>query len=214
MPLHHNGHDPAEMGRSDGTAVGDGQGPAIDQAPPSAGADSPVVPPEAGSREERILRDRARLWATASSQEQRGPEAEVLLCRLHDECYAIEPRLLRMVHGGTGLTPIPCTPAHVVGMLNVRGEVITVLDLATALGLASAPKVEAGSPILLAECAHVLVGLLVDEVLGVRRLALDALDRPLSGQDFVHGIADTRIVYLNLEHLLSSGRFDVSEEVH
>jgi hypothetical protein len=55
--------------------------------------------------------------------------------------------------------------------------------------------------------------LLVDEVIGMQPLALDAMDPPLSGNNFALGVAEARIVFLDLEQLLVSGRFDVLEDV-
>jgi purine-binding chemotaxis protein CheW len=137
----------------------------------------------------------------------------VLRVRLGSEQYAVELRLLRAVQRATGLTPVPCTPPHVAGILNVRGEVVTVLALAAALGLRDAGPPPEDAQVLLVELPQVRTGLLVDEVLGVQRLARDRLDRALSGSDFVAGIAEAHTVFLDLERLLGSGRFDVFEEV-
>jgi chemotaxis signal transduction protein len=100
-------------------------------------------------------------------------------------------------------------------MLNVRGTVVTVLDLARLLELpAGPPSVEAFA--LLTDCARGggrgQVGLLVHEVLGVRRLAYGDLDRALSGNPAVRGIGDGEIVALDLAALLADGRFEVHEE--
>jgi len=119
-----------------------------------------------------------------------------------------------MVHRATNLTTIPCTPPFIAGMLNVRGEVVIVLDLAAALGLPGEAPADAKRSMLLAEHGQVRVGLLVDEVIGIRRLALGALDPPLTGDEFVVGIAEGNTVLLNLERLLANRRFDVFEEVN
>jgi purine-binding chemotaxis protein CheW len=161
----------------------------------------------------RLLAERARQLAQAPFQAVDGAQVEVLLCRLRSEYYAIELRLLRAVHPVKGLTAVPCTPPWVAGILNIRGEVVTVLDLATALGLAGPPSADEGAQVLLAELPDLRVGLLVDEVLGVHGVALDKLDRPLSGSDFARGVAEATIVVLNLEQLLSAERFAVAEEV-
>ncbi|HWE62219.1 MAG TPA: chemotaxis protein CheW [Chloroflexota bacterium] len=173
----------------------------------------PALAPDAESREARILRARARQWATAATQTRRGAQVEVLICRLRDEQYAIASRLLRMVHRGNGLTPVPCTPAYVAGMLTLRGEVITVLDLGLALGLPGPSARDTCSRVVLAEYAQIRAGLLVDEVIGMRHLALDALDPSLSGNGATHGVAEARIVFVSLEHLLTGGQLDVYQEV-
>jgi purine-binding chemotaxis protein CheW len=162
---------------------------------------------------ERTLINRARLLAEVPAQSADGASVDVLVFRLREEHYAIEASRLRLVHRGTSLAPLPCTPPFVAGMLNVRGEVVTVLDLAVALGLPGTSQKDAAMPILLADHARSRVGLLVDEVLGLKRIAFEKLDKPLSANDFALGIADATIVLLDLERFLSTGRFDVLEEV-
>jgi chemotaxis signal transduction protein len=73
-----------------------------------------------------------------------------------------------------------------------------------AMGLSGSDHRE----VLLAETPRVRVGLLVDEVLGVRRIALDSLDRALAGSDSTRGIAEARTVLLDLEALLADRRFE------
>jgi len=131
------------------------------------------------------LDDRARRLAFIPPNADAGRGIEVLVCRLGVEEYAVELRLLHGVYPAIGLTAVPCTQPVVAGLLNLRGEILTVLDLAVALGVAGSDRRE----VLLAETPRVRVGLLVDEVLGVRRIALDSLDRALAGSDSTRGIA-------------------------
>jgi purine-binding chemotaxis protein CheW len=149
------------------------------------------------------LNERARRLAEIPPPADASRALEVLVCRLGVEEYAVELRLLHGVYPATGLTPVPCTPAFVAGLVNLRGEILTVLDLAVAMGLTGSEKRE----VLLAETQQVRVGLLVDEVLGVRRIALDSLDRALTGGDAARGIAEARTVLLDLEALLADKRF-------
>ena len=187
----------------------------------STGSTLATVLPDAAidlSPEERTLRERVRRLALESSEETTPAghaEAEVLICRLGEECYALDLALLRAVQPTRGLTPIPCTPPFVAGMLNVRGTVVTVLDLARLLELPDGPPPD-GAFALLTDCARGggqgQVGLLVHEVLGVRRLAYGDLDRALSGNPSVRGIAGGEIVALDLAALLADARFEVHEE--
>jgi purine-binding chemotaxis protein CheW len=162
---------------------------------------------------ERILRERARRLAEIPPLDQIQESIDVLVFRIGEERYACRAALLRMVHRDTSLMPIPCTPRFVAGMLNVRGEVLTVLNLAVALGLPEISSADHTSAILLAECAEIRVGLLVDEILGMRPLTPATMAPPLSGSNFALGIAEARIVFLDLERLLLSGRFDVLDDV-
>ena len=162
---------------------------------------------------QRLLRERARRLAVAPAPTQRGALLAVLVCRVGKERYAIELDALRAIQPATGLTRVPCTPPFVAGILNVRGEILSVLDLAAALGLGGPPTPLDGSHVLIVEAPPVRVGLLVDEALGIERLALDALDRPLAGSEFGRGVSGAALVLLGIEQLVAGGRFDVVDEV-
>lgn len=171
------------------------------------------------SAAEHTLRARARFYAVqgAAGQEQAGvAERAFLLCRLHDERYALDLAVLSAVQAARGLTPLPCTPAYVAGVLNVRGTVVAVLDLAQCLGLGPTARDDANT-VVLTDCAdgggQGQVGLLVHEVLGTERIALDGLAPAISGDPAIRGLADAGIVVLDLPRLLGDGRFEVYEEL-
>jgi purine-binding chemotaxis protein CheW len=119
---------------------------------------------------------------------------------------------LRSVQRSAHLTAVPCTPPQIAGILNVRGELVTVLDLAATLRLGSPQAPAATSQVLLVELPPACVGLLVDEVLGVEQLAVDRLDRSISGATYSRGAAEGSIVLLDLEHLLAEQGFDDIEQ--
>jgi purine-binding chemotaxis protein CheW len=108
---------------------------------------------------------------------------------------------------------VPGTPAYVAGLINVRGEVHTVLDLGATLDLVGERAVGGASRVLLVEIADGQVGLLVDEVVGVRRLAAAQLTRSLSGRELARGIAGGRTVLLDLDNLLGGDRLEVVEDL-
>ncbi len=178
------------------------------------GRDEAGAPPENGSAAvRRLLQERARLYARPPDAESSGPSVRVLQFRVAGEQYAAEMTVLREVSPARGITPVPCTPAYVAGVLNVRGEIVTVLDLASALGGPLSGRAPDTGMVLLVEVHGVRAGLLVDELLGDAELALDQLDPPLSDREFIRGVAGAQTALLKLEELLSSGRFDVLEEV-
>ena len=106
-----------------------------------------------------------------------------------------------------------CTPPHIAGVLNVRGDIVTVLDLAAALGLGTNPPTHSDSArVVLIEHQRGRLGLLVDEVQEIRPLSLDRLERSLSDRPFVRGIADGQVVLLDLALLLAERRLEVNEQ--
>src|SRR6266568_2655890 len=120
---------------------------------------------------ETVLKRRAEQLATRPISPDTGDEVEVLVCRLGTERYALESRHLRAVQWVSGVTPVPNTPAFVVGIVSVRGEIVTLLDLAAMIGLPSAAgnDLDATYPVLLLGLDGLRSGLVVEEVLGVER---------------------------------------------
>jgi purine-binding chemotaxis protein CheW len=163
---------------------------------------------------DEILRRRAEQLARLPVAEDTSDEFEVLACHMGDERYAVETRHLRAVQWATAITPVPCTPAFVVGIVSVRGEIVTLLDLATMIGLRAKPLLDADKPVpvLLLGLAGMRAGLVVDEVVGVERMRLDAVRQAPSGREFVRGIGPRETVVLDVEALLGSGRFNVADE--
>jgi purine-binding chemotaxis protein CheW len=175
-----------------------------------------VKQPEWDSAAEALFKRRAEQLAKLPVSGDVGDEIEILICRLGQERYALETRHLRAVQWVRDITPVPCTPSFVVGIVSVRGEIVTLLDLSAMIGLGATtftPEDEQRSqPVLLIGLPGVRSGLVVDEVLGVERLKLEALQASLSGREFARGIGPDNTVLLDLEALLSSGRFTVSDE--
>jgi purine-binding chemotaxis protein CheW len=166
---------------------------------------------------EPLLKRRADQLARVPVTHDSGDEVEVLMCQLRAEGYAVETRWLRALQWVSQITPVPCTPAYVLGIVSVRGEIVPVLDLGSMLGLGPRQaelEHDSGSrPVLLLDLPGIRAGLVVDEVFGVERLALGELEPSLSGRDFARGLLGGATVLLDLEQLFASGRFDVLEEV-
>src|SRR5438105_7766687 len=146
--------------------------------------------PRRDSATEAVLRRRAEQLAKLPISPDAGDEVEVVACRLGGERYAVETRYLRAVQWVTDVTPVPCTPSFVIGIVSVRGEIVTLLDLAAMIGLNASVATEGdGSrPTLLLGLPGMRAGLVVDEVLGVERMNLQTLQGSVSGREFARGI--------------------------
>lgn len=162
---------------------------------------------------EDVLKRRAQQLAKLPLSPDLGDEVEVVACRMASERYAVETCHLRAVQWTSTVTPVPSTPAFVLGIVSVRGEIVTLLDLATMIGLrTSARAIDGAVPVLLLGLPGMRAGLVVEEVLGVERMKLDALQPAPSGREFVRGIGPRATILLDLEALFASGRFNVSDE--
>jgi purine-binding chemotaxis protein CheW len=161
--------------------------------------------------EMQTLVRRARELAQTPEDAVRS-EVDVLLIRLGDEHYAVELELLRSVLRPPGLTAVPCAPTHIAGIVNVRGEIITVVDLRAVLGLSrETPAAERW--VVLVELPQGRLGLSVDEVLGMSKMPLEALDRSMTAREYIAGIHDGTTILLDLTLLLTHERLGVHESV-
>lgn len=120
------------------------------------------------------------------------------------------------------LTPVPRADAAIRGLLNLRGQIVTILDLAVRLGHPQPPITDASHIVILKADAHLqsakgdamdLVGLLVDAIADVVEAHDSEAEPPPANlseaeERFVSGVIKTEaglLVLLNLPELLSTG---------
>jgi len=125
--------------------------------------------------------------------------------------YAVEIQKVREVINFRELTPLPKAPSFVKGIINLRGEVIPVIDLREKLGLAH-EAYSALTNVIIVEIGRKAVGVVVDDVRHVIRLAPgEVAPSPpfiggLSGK-YVSGVAkigERLVVVLDMERILSA----------
>lgn len=92
-----------------------------------------------------------------------GDTLEIIAFRLHDQEFCVKTTTIREIRGWAPSTPIPHAPADVIGVMNLRGTVIPIIDLAHKLGMKSTEANER-SAIVVAEVHNMVVGLVVDRV--------------------------------------------------
>lgn len=88
---------------------------------------------------------------------------ELIAFSLGDQEFCIEVVSVREIRSWTPATVLPHSPDHVRGVINLRGVVLPVMDLALRLGLAPAEPTQ-GSVIIVTQIGNQIVGLLVDLV--------------------------------------------------
>ena len=100
-----------------------------------------------------------------------------VICRIDDAEYAIRADDVYQMESFTEATPVPGAPPHVVGLVQIRQQVIPVLDLRARFGL---PAVEPtlASRVVVLELEDRLVGVLVDSAREVRTIAHEQFASP------------------------------------
>ena len=86
-----------------------------------------------------ILRSRAERAARITHKDEGEEILTTLQITLGGESYALPVQLLRAVYESVKVVPVPCTPQYVAGIVNIRGRIMPVLDLALLL---NAPQAE------------------------------------------------------------------------
>ncbi len=170
------------------------------------------------SNDRQILRARAQSLARSpEAPAQAQGKLELLEFRLAQESYALETRFVREVSVFKELTPLPCCPSFLLGIVNVRGRIRPVLDLKKFFDLPESGLTDLHRIILVGDNSLEL-GLLADTILGVRSIAAADLQSSLPTltgvrSDYLKGVTAERLVVLDLARILADPRILVHEEV-
>jgi len=166
----------------------------------------------------RILKERAlRLARRPDTDAIREECLDVIEFMLAHERYAVEVNYVREVYPLKDLTPVPCTPSFVLGIMNVRGQVLSVTDIREFFNLPR-KEITDTNRVLILKNNKLELGVLAEAVLGERKIPIDEVhpDVPtLRGarEQYVRGVTKERLIILDANKLLSDDGIVVHEEV-
>jgi purine-binding chemotaxis protein CheW len=176
--------------------------------------------PGANQQERKIFRNRAINLQQASDGEDSERVIPVAVISLSNECVGVELEAVREFSKIRNFTPVPCCPEHIAGNMNLRGNVLTVIDISSLLNVATG-KISESTKVIVADSGEFPVGVIVDEILDV--IYLGALDIvPVSAsiralnEKFVKGAAfygSGMMAILDFKEILSWNGLLVDEEV-
>ncbi len=165
-----------------------------------------------------ILKARARALAKEEDQAL-APRSfiEITEFSLAAETYGIESSFVREVYQLRDFTPLPGVPSFVLGIVNVRGQILSVVDLKKIFNLPAKGLGELNKVIIL-DNGRMEFGILADAVLGTRPVALDAIQAsPVTvtgiGAEYLKGITGERVVILDAKKILDDEKIIVNERV-
>lgn len=167
---------------------------------------------------QRILQIRALALAQEPLREEAADEdLEILEFTLAYERYAIESHFVRQVASLESLTPLPCTPAFVLGIVNLRGALYPVIDLRKFFelpekGLSNLNK------IIVLQSRKILFSILADTIIGVSSILKKHIQPSLPTltgvrKSYLMGITPERLVVLDAEKLLMDESINVQDQV-
>jgi purine-binding chemotaxis protein CheW len=133
-----------------------------------------------------------------------------LVFSLGDEHYAVPLLKVREVIAQTEITPVPYTPAHFKGVMNLRGQVISVIDMRVKFKM-KAKDTTGETAIIILDLSPVSIGVIVDSVTSVVALTDEQISpspdiESTISTDYITGIArmDGRLILIiEIEKTLS-----------
>jgi purine-binding chemotaxis protein CheW len=160
---------------------------------------------------QEILAERARRLARAADAELRPVESlEILPFRLGREQYALETQFAREVIRLTEFTALPGVPEFVIGVANLRGDIIPIFDLMRFFGFASQGLMDRSRVIVVGR-AGADFGVIADSVQEVSRLPVEnfapnSVFEGQRGRECVQGVTRDAMIVLDGAALLSDQR--------
>jgi purine-binding chemotaxis protein CheW len=124
-----------------------------------------------------------------------APEADrdVVVFHVADIVCGLDIRQIQEINRIDAHTPVHRAAGYVRGLVNMRGQIITLVDVRARLGLESQP-LGPGAPAIIVPLGHELVGLLVDEVDDVMLVEAGSVRPPPANLHGVEGRFFTSVV--------------------
>ncbi len=165
-----------------------------------------------------VLEARAKaLTKSTEAQTGQNQRVQLVVFQLANEKYGIATDYVQEVQPMRDITPVPCTPGFVVGVINIRGSIYSVIDIRSFFGVEQ-KNITDTTKVILVNAAGLEIGILADDVKGATSILVSEIKPPLATQgtvkeEFIQGVTKDMLIILNLEALLRDERIIVHEEV-
>jgi purine-binding chemotaxis protein CheW len=141
-----------------------------------------------------------RLAKAHADPELQAAGRPVMVFRLATERYAIELKELAEIIPLARYTPVPGAQSHFLGMINLRGELLALLDLGRLLGLYDDADQDSGFVLVIRRSGRE-IGLRVDDIEGTREVGEQELTRPPPAR-YAKGLISSALTLLNVDTVL------------
>ncbi len=166
----------------------------------------------------RILKERAvRMAKPLETLVDNGVEMDGLGFLLADEQYIIDANYVVEVIRMHELTPLPCSPSFILGIINIRGRILSVINLKNFLNLPE-KGITNLNRVIVVKHLNIEVGLLVDEVTSKTTVLMDRLlvampTLTAKQKEYLIGVTKESSVVLNIQKFLSDEKIIINEEI-
>ncbi len=169
--------------------------------------------------EKTILRQRALNYSQLKKAvEKPSPgTVQIVLVSFGDEKYGFEVRYVKEVVAIRQLTQVPCTPDFVAGIINVRGTIISTIDMRKFFNLKMTGLTDM-TKVIIVKHGEFEMGILAVEVSEVKNIFIEDLHPAAAclteiDPEYVKGVSGNMEVILDIRKLIEDEVFVINEEV-
>ena len=135
--------------------------------PEKTAVQKPVYPhfcPEATQEERAVFQERAKNLIQPIETFDLAGLVALAVVRFGDEYYGVDVHGIREFTDIHNVTPVPCCPEHIIGNMNLRGDILTLVDIRRVLNV-PVPGNGTAKKVIAVQAGNLVVGIPVDEVL-------------------------------------------------
>ena len=173
--------------------------------------------PEATPAESETFRSRAHNRMQIAGSEGTDGQIPFAVVGLGDEYFGVELVLVREFSHLRHVVPVPCCPPHIAGSMNLRGDILTLVDIRQSLKI---PLQDTAAKVMVAQTGKLRVGVPVTEIFDVIYLhTSDIAPAPAASStvddEYCKGVAhygEKMVSILDLHKILTLGGLEVEEE--
>lgn len=163
---------------------------------------------------------RTRAYGDRQHAPARPAEEHLVIFTLDNECYGVDIGEVWEINTMLGITRIPQAPDFIEGVINLRGQIVPIMDLRKRLGLPAKPY-SRDTRIMVIQALDNRLGLIVDSVREVVKVPQDVIEPPsqlatLIEDSYLRGIAKQEgylIVLLDVHRLLNDNQQQALAEI-
>ena len=167
---------------------------------------------------EQILKDRALELSEVSADETLDDDSiEIVEFVLSYEKYGIESRFVDEVYPMKDYTTVPGTPPFVLGIINLRGTILSIIDIRKFFDL-PVKGLSNLNRVIVVRTPYMELGIISDFILGVRRIPRKAIQSSLPTltgirAKYLHGLTEEGLVILDVEKIVTDPEIVVNDEI-
>ncbi len=164
-----------------------------------------------------LLKQRATAMAKEPEHKLQETELiELVVFTLAAEDYGIESVYIREIYPLKDFTPLPGVPSYILGIINVRGQILPVVDLKKFLNLPGKGLGELNKVIILHN-EQMEFGILADVVQGTQSVPIDSIQVLISGisgleRKYLKGVTSGHLIILDAKEILEDDNISVYQE--